>query len=254
MALIGSSALVVGGGRGIGRVTAIELAARGADVAIVYRSDEDAARSVCEAISAAGRTARSFACDVADPDAVDRLFGCLEAEFGLPNMVIHTAGAAAPEKYVHDQSPEDFQRFLAADLGGFYNIAHHVVRMFRRTGGGCLVAMSSIATRMTPTRNSSGSASKSATDALIRVIAREEARHGTRANAVAVGITDTDMIRPLFDKWGEEAMRRIVAGIPLGRIGKPEEVAGLIAFLLDEHAAYITGKVFEMDGGQFIGG
>jgi NAD(P)-dependent dehydrogenase (short-subunit alcohol dehydrogenase family) len=96
MGLIGNSALVVGGGRGIGRAAAIELARRGADVAIAYRSDAAAARETCEAIAGLGRRAWSFGGDVADAASAATLFDRLESEFGLPAMVVHSAGAAAP--------------------------------------------------------------------------------------------------------------------------------------------------------------
>ena len=254
MALIGNSALVAGGSRGIGRAAAIALARRGADVAILYRSADGAAASVCKEIAAIGRRAYSIRADVSDPEMVSSAFATIKAEFGVPTMIVNSTGAAAPEEYVHEQSPEDFRRFIAADLCGAYNVIHHAVRTLREAGGGSIIAVSSIATQMLPSRNSAGSASKAATEALIKVVAREEARHAIRANVVAVGITDTDMVRPMFEKWGAAVTQKVLSGIPLGRIGRPEEVADLIESLLDERAAYVTGKTFQIDGGQFIGG
>lgn len=254
MALIGNSALIAGGSRGIGRAVAIELARQGADIAIIYRSDERAAEATCRDIAALGRRAFPIRADVSDAAQVKSAFDRLRAEFGSPAMIVHSAGAAAPESHVVEQPPHDFWRFMSADLGGAYNVIHHAVRMLRENGGGCIIAMSSIATQMMPSRNSSGAASKAATEAVIKVVAREEARHRIRANAVAIGLTDTDMLRPIFEKWGEAATQKVLAGIPLGRIGQPEEVASLIAYLLDERAVYVTGKVFQIDGGQFIGG
>lgn len=254
MALIGNCALVVGGSRGIGRATAIELARQGADVAILYRSDDKAAEATCNEIDALGRRAYSARCDVSDAGMVEAAFARLRSEFEVPTMVVNSAGAAPLEQHIHDLSPEDFRRFMSVDLAGAYNVIHHAVRMLRQAGGGCIVSMSSIAPQMVPSRNSPGAAAKAATEALIKVLAREEARHGIRANVVAIGITDTDMVRPMFEKWGEAATRKVLSNIPLGRIGNPEEVANLIAYLLDEKAVYVTGKVFQIDGGQFIGG
>ena len=254
MALIGNIAVVAGGSRGIGRATAIELARQGADVGIIYRSADDAAAAVCAEIESLGRRALAIRADASDASAVASAFASIRAELGLPAMVVNSIGAASEEKYIHDQSPDEFRAFIAVDLFAAYNVIHNAVRTLREAGGGGIVAMSSIATQMMPTRNGAGAASKAATEALIKVVAREEARHAIRANAVSIGITDTDMVRPLFAKWGEAATSKILAGMPLGRIGQPQEVASMIAYLLDERASYITGKVFQVDGGQFIGG
>jgi 3-oxoacyl-[acyl-carrier protein] reductase len=101
-------------------------------------------------------------------------------------------------------------------------------------------------------RNAQGAAAKAGLEALIRVIAREEGKHGIRANVVAIGLTDTDMGRAALAAWGPETAQRVIRGIPLQRIGTPEEIAGVVCFLAGPGAAYITGKVLQVDGGQII--
>jgi 3-oxoacyl-[acyl-carrier protein] reductase len=254
VALIGSKAMVVGGSRGIGRAVAVELARQGADVALVYKSADAAARNVCEEIASLGRRGHAVRADISDPGTVDHAFATIRSEFGLPTMVVNTAGGQAPESYVYDQTPEEFWSFLSTDVYGAYSVVHGAIQMLREAGGGSIIAMSSIAVQSVPTRNSAGAASKAATEALIKVVAREEARHGIRANAVAIGLTDTEMFEASARKWGAATTDRIVKGVPLGRIGRPQEVADFVAYLLDERAAFITGKTFQIDGGQFIGG
>jgi NAD(P)-dependent dehydrogenase (short-subunit alcohol dehydrogenase family) len=101
-------------------------------------------------------------------------------------------------------------------------------------------------------RNVQGAAAKAGLEAIVRVVAREEGKRGIRANAVAVGLTDTEMGRMAFAEWGPETAERVVRGIPLRRIGTPEEVARVVCFLAGPDAAYITGKVLQVDGGQII--
>lgn len=252
--LQGKSALVFGGGRGVGRATVRELARRGADVAFVYRRDVAAADALVQEIRNGGRRCAAIAGDVADAAAVAQAFETARASVGPPTLVVNSAGAAAPTLAVHDLTPAAWGDYLAVDLNGAFNVFHHAVRHLRPLGGGSIVAVSSIASQMVPPRNSCGAAAKAGVEALVRVTAREEGRHGIRANAVAIGITDTDIVKPIFEKWGAEATARVLAAIPLQRIGQPEEVAAMICFLLGEEAAYITGKVMQVDGGQFIGG
>ncbi|WP_342641791.1 SDR family NAD(P)-dependent oxidoreductase [Rhodoligotrophos ferricapiens] len=253
--LIGNAALVAGGGRGIGRATAIELARRGADVAFLYRSDATAAEETASAIRETGGRAFPIQCDVADAGQVSDAFATAFSELPGINMVVNSAGTAAPTRLVNDLSPEVWAQCIAVDLNGAYNVIHNAVRRLRKVEtGGAIIAMSSIASQMVPPRNSCGAAAKAGVEALIRVTAREEARHNIRANVVSVGITDTDIIRPIFEKWGPETTAKVLREIPLGRIGQPKEVANMIAFLLSEDAVYVTGKVMQIDGGQFIGG
>jgi len=121
-------------------------------------------------------------------------------------------------------------------------------------GYGVIVAISSIAAQMCQSRNSQGAAAKAGLEALIRVVAREEGRYGIRANVISIGLTDTDQARTAFKNWGEAATQKVLDGIPLRRIAKPQEVARLAAYLASADGSYITGKVIQLDGGQLIAG
>jgi NAD(P)-dependent dehydrogenase (short-subunit alcohol dehydrogenase family) len=245
--------LVAGGSRGIGRATCLAFAALGADVAFLYRSRREEAEQVRAAIAQAGRRALALQVDVSDGPAVAVAVQQVLRELGRLDVVVHAAGAQGLWKSARQLSLEEWRRYMDVDLNGAFHVIHAALGHLHEHGG-VIVALSSIATQMCQARNSLGAAAKSGVEALIRVVAREEGRHGVRANAVSVGLTDTDMAREAFERWGPETAERIVAGIPAGRIGTPEEVANLVTFLASEEGAYITGKVLQIDGGQFIGG
>lgn len=246
--------LVVGGSRGVGRAIALEAARLGADVAILFRSRRDEADAVVAAIRAEGRRAAAVQADLAHPGETRRAVDEAAAALGGLTHLAHAAGAMGQWAAVAEMPAEDWQRYIGVDLNGCFFALSAAIPHLRRSGGGAILAISSIAAQMCQARNAQGAAAKAGVEALIRVTAKEEARHRIRANALAIGLTDTDMARTAFDAWGPEAAARIVKGIPLGRIATPEEVAGVACFMMGEECSYLTGKVLQLDGGQIIAG
>jgi len=249
----GKRALVTGGSRGVGRAVALELARRGADVAFLYRSRDVEAKAVESQIRAEGRRALALKADLADAGAVEAAVSRAAQELGGIEVLVQAAGAMGAWSEAADLAVGDWDRYLAVDLSGAFYVIHAALPHLRRAGG-AIVAISSIAAQMCQARNAQGAAAKAGLEALIRVVAREEGRRGIRANAVAIGLTDTEMGRAAFAEWGPEASERVVRGIPLRRIGTPEEVARVVSFLAGPDGAYITGKVLQVDGGQIIAG
>ncbi len=254
MGFSNTRALVVGGSRGIGRAVTLALARQGADVAFIYRASDAQADEVCQSVREAGRRALSLRADLADSRAVEGAVRQAAEFFGGLDTLIHAAGAMGTWKTVADLSIDDWDRYLTVDLSGAFYTIHHALPHLRKSGKGSIVAVTSIAAQMCQARNVQGAAAKAGVEAMIRVVAKEEGKRGVRANAIAIGLTDTDMGQAAFNEWGPETTKRVIAGIPLGRIGTPEEVARAILFLAGDEGGYITGKVLQVDGGQFIAG
>lgn len=254
MELEGHRLLVIGGSRGVGRAIALAGAERGADVAILYRSRVEEAEAVLEAISATGRQAHAVQADLADAEATQAAIDAAAEAMGGISLLAHAAGAMGQWAGIAEMSPADWQRYIAVDLNGCFFALHAAIPHLRKSGGGAILAISSIASQMCQARNAQGAAAKAGVEALIRVTAKEEARHGIRANAIAIGLTATDMAQTAFDAWGPETTARIVKGIPLQRVGTPEEVAGVACFMMSSACSYLTGKVLQLDGGQIIAG
>jgi 3-oxoacyl-[acyl-carrier protein] reductase len=252
--LAGKRALVTGGSRGVGRAMALEFARQGADVALVYRASDDLAHSVANEISALGRRALAIRADLKDAAAAATAVERTIAELGAVDILAHSAGAQVEWAAVRDLDPGDWGGFVTNDLIGAFNIIQPVLRHMHGRKSGVVIAISSIAAQMCQARNSQGAAAKAGLEALIRVVAREEGRAGIRANAIAIGLTDTDQARQALEQWGPEATAKIIKAIPLGRMARPEEIAGMAAYLAGDQGAYITGKVIQVDGGQIICG
>jgi NAD(P)-dependent dehydrogenase (short-subunit alcohol dehydrogenase family) len=258
MELEGRALLVTGGSRGVGRAIALAAARKGADVALLYRSRAAEANAVAGEIRGLGRTAFAVAADLADSAAVGSAVDAAAGTLGRLDLLALAAGAMGQWATVAELPVAEWDRYIQVDLNGsFYALRAaipHMRRAAAAAAGGAVLAISSVAVQMCQARNVQGAAAKAGVEAMIRVAAKEEARHGIRANALAIGLTDTDMAQVAFDRWGPETTQRIVKGIPLGRIGTPEEVAEVACFMLGPACSYLTGKVLQLDGGQIIAG
>jgi len=235
--------LVTGGSRGIGRAVAVRLAASGYRVTISYRNRADAAKETLAAIEEAGGEADVLPFDVADREAArEALVGDMERG-GAYYGVVCNAGLRADGPFP-GMSDEAWDQVLRTNLDGFYNVLHPVVMpMIRARTGGRIVTMSSLSGVMGNRGQVNYSASKAGLIGATRSLAQELAKRRITVNSVAPGLIETEMIEGI-------PTDEIAKLIPMRRIGRPEEVAGTVAFLFSEDAAYITGQVISVNGGM----
>jgi len=246
-------AVVVGGSRGIGRAVCDALAREHATIAILYRGNEEAAAVTGRMVADRGATPMLVRADVRDPIAMRDAMDRIRHEAGSIDVLVHAAGGSSSWKTLRDLDHREWTDLVDTDLNGFFNSVNPVLRVMHEQRRGSIVAISSIAARACSPRSAQTAAAKAGVEAMIRVIAREEGRHGIRANAVSVGLTATDMGDDAIRHWGEATTKRIIDQSALGRIGAPEEIAEVVAFLASGRAGYVTGRTLCVDGGQFIG-
>ncbi|MDF3068297.1 MAG: 3-ketoacyl-ACP reductase [Polyangiaceae bacterium] len=245
--LTGKVALVTGGSRGIGRAASLALAKQGAHVVINYVSNEGKAREVADAIAQTGGKAEIVGFDVGSGDAADSAIAEVAKRLGRLDILVCSAGIAV-DGLLMRLKDEDFDRILAVNLKGSVGCARAATKVMMRARTGRVIFLSSVVGEMGNAGQTAYSASKAALLGAAKSMARELSSRNITVNAITPGFIDTDMTGALT----EEQQARINSAIPLGRTGKPEEVAAAVVYLASDEAAYVTGQALRVNGGMYM--
>jgi 3-oxoacyl-[acyl-carrier protein] reductase len=224
------------------------LASEGASVACVYRGNQAAADSLVQEITEAGGTALALQADVTDPEAAQRCVDRLEKAWGRLDILVNNAGVIKDDLFIRMEA-EDWKTVLDTNLGGTFNFCRAVAYGLMKQRRGRIINISSIAAEHANPGQVNYAASKGAINAFTRALAVELASRNVTVNAIAPGFIETDMSEAVRNKAGDLIKKMI----PMRRLGQPDDIARVVAFLASADAAYITGQIITVDGGLSLG-
>jgi 3-oxoacyl-[acyl-carrier protein] reductase len=246
MRLAGKVAIITGGGQGIGLATAVKFAREGAKVA-VCDINETAAMEAAVSIIADGGDALGVRVDVTDKDSIAQMIQAVMARWGRIDTLVNNAGIVQDAQF-KKMTEEQFDRVIDVNLKGVYNCTKAVVNIMLEQNSGCILNASSIVGLYGNFGQTNYAATKFAVIGMVKTWARELGRKGIRANAICPGFIET----PILKSMPEKVVRMMEDKVPLGRLGRPEEIANAYAWLASDEASYINGAVIEVSGGVTI--
>lgn len=249
MSLAGRTAIVTGGSRGIGRAIVKHLAGQGAKVAFVYQSSRQPADDLVAELAAAGQTAVAFQADVKEKAAADKIVEQVVEQWGKIDILVNNAGVIR-DTLLATMSVEQWQEVIQTNLSSVFNFCQAVTRPMMSARYGRIVNLSSVAAQHGNKGQTNYAASKGGIEGFTRCLATELAKRGVTVNAVAPGFIETDMTVAVRNAAEAEIKKHI----PVNRLGKPEDIAQAVAFLVSDQASYITGQILVVDGGLTLGG
>lgn len=241
-------AVITGGSRGIGRSVALKFAEEKADIVLVhYDPDESAAQETLELLKAKNVRAESHKVDVSSFADVEQLFAQIIDKYGRVDVLVNNAGITR-DTLLMRMEEKDWDAVINVNLKSVFNCTHAIIRPMIKQRSGWIVNISSVVGQIGNIGQANYSASKAGIMGFTKTIAREVAARGIRVNAVAPGFIETDMTASLPEKVREKFLEQI----PLGRMGKPEEVAEVVYWLCSETSSYLTGQVIHVNGGLYM--
>ncbi len=238
------TAIITGASRGIGRAEAVQLARDGFSVCINCLERMDLAQELSEKLQKEGCSAMAFQADVSVKNEVDAMVEAVHARFGPVDVLVNNAGIAE-QCQIQDIREELWDRIFAVNVKGVLNTVQAVLPDMLHRKSGCIINTSSIWGMHGASCESVYSSSKHAVIGLTKSMAAELALSGIRVNCVAPGVIDTDMVKVL----GDETLRDLADNTPIGRLGKPEDIAAAVSYLASDGASFVTGQVLTCDGG-----
>lgn len=243
----GKVALVTGASRGIGRAIALALAEAGADVIVNYAGSAGAAAETVAAIEAMGRQAIAVQANVGKMEEAERLVKASMERFGKIDILVNNAGITR-DNLIMRMKEEEFDQVIETNLKGVFNCLKSVTRLMMKQRSGRIINISSVVGALGNPGQVNYVAAKAGVIGMTKAAARELASRGITVNAVAPGFIETDMT----DAMPEGSKEQLMAGIPLARLGSPEDIAKAVLFLASEDASYMTGQTLHVDGGMYM--